>query len=319
MDFATVIAAFALAWSNDGYPVPAGYLSSTAQPPSQSARKYQQRRGPGDGRRLVAVMPAKAIHAAGSGYDFEEFFDIVLASDANDYNVTTLMGVREPDTSMLDDKDATLAMRTLSAHDKRERPTHPLTEPGGTGTEGGQTPATGPTTPPIWNLNEGQTLDVRGASSTAALPIFVSVLVQPLVLAHANGFTSAGLIMPESASRPEAMHAVQALCTTLTTAAAYIAFMVGEYADGMRVFTAPVDYYPPPDAICRTPEQRRRAGLAGAAFVWCTVAALGGSPLGDAAARAVMSCEMSIKPVHTLADSAPSPGAPELSFAGAAS
>ena len=136
-------------------------------------------------------MPAKAIHAAGSGYDFEEFFDIVLASDANDYNVTTMMDVREPDTIMLDDEDATLAMRTLSANDKRERPTHPPTEPGGTGTEGGQTPATGPTTPPTWNLNEVQTLDVRGASSTAALPIFVSVLVQPLVLAHANGFTSA--------------------------------------------------------------------------------------------------------------------------------
>ena len=112
---------------------------------------------------------------------------------------------------------------------------------------------------------------------------------------------------------------MQALCTTLTIAAAYISSMVGESADRMRVFTAPADYDPPPDASCRTPEQRQRAGLAGAAFVWCTVAALGGSPLGDAAARALMSCAMSIKPIHTLADSAPSPGAPELSFAGAAS
>ena len=72
-----------------------------------------------------------------------------------------------------------------------ELPTHPPTEPGGTGTEGGETPATGPTTPPSWNLDEVQKPDGRGASSTAALPIFVSVRVQPLVLAHANGFTSA--------------------------------------------------------------------------------------------------------------------------------
>ena len=62
-----------------------------------------------------------------------------MASDANDYNVTTMMDVREPDTIMLDDKDAVLAMRTLSAHDKRERrasvsaesmPNHLLAESG---------------------------------------------------------------------------------------------------------------------------------------------------------------------------------------------
>ena len=37
------------------------------------------------------------------------------------------------------------------------------------------------------------------------------------------------------------MAAIQALCATLVSATAYLAFMVGEYATGCRVFTAPED------------------------------------------------------------------------------
>lgn len=83
-----------------------------------------------------------------------------------------------------------------------------------------------------------------------------------------DGFTAAGLVLPVAARRPEAMVAIQALCASLVSAAAYIAFMVGEYSNGARVFTAPIDYRPPPEAICRNANQRRRMGCGAAAFVW---------------------------------------------------
>ena len=39
--------------------------------------------------------------------------------------------------------------------------------------------------------------------------------------------------------------------------------------------------------------------------MWCTLAALAGTPTGDAAARAVLACEAYIKPGHMLADFPP--------------
>lgn len=68
------------------------------------------------------------------------------------------------------------------------------------------------------------------------------------------------------------------------------------------VFAAPVDYQPPAEAICATSQQRRRRAARGSAFIWCTLAALGGTPIGDAATRAVLGCEMFVKPVSTLSD-----------------
>ena len=52
------IEAFAAAWYVAGWPVPAGYLDSAAQPPSKELQVYQQQRGPGDGRSISAVVPA---------------------------------------------------------------------------------------------------------------------------------------------------------------------------------------------------------------------------------------------------------------------
>ena len=95
------------------------------------------------------------------------------------------------------------------------------------------------------------------------------------------------------------MAAIQSLCNVVTTVA-YLAFMVGEYASGLRLFTAPIDFRPPEAQIVRTPAQRRRCLQAGAAFIWCTLAALQGTPAGDAATRAVLAAHMFIKPVEQL-------------------
>ena len=317
LDFATVIAAFAVAWHNDGHPVPAGYLSARAEPSSLPSRQYQQRRGPGDGRRITAVVPA--------GADGHLSATAVFGSHALESRLP-VVGCAAFDVCLPDDCDVayvdTPRALKLSGPSTEltvgsKRPTRPPGEPGGTGTEELQKEGAlqgEERQPPTWNLEDSQTVDVRDCTSAAALLIFVSVLVQPLVLAHVNGFTSAGLVMPLGATRPQAMQSIQALCNALVSATAYLAFMVGEYANGARVFTAPIDYYPPPEAICRTPEQRRKAGCAGAAFVWCTIAALAGSPIGDAATRAVLSCEMFIKPVQTLTDAQLSSSVAQFNF-----
>jgi len=309
MIYSIILAAFALAWYNDGHPVPAGYLASDAQPPSSSARAYQQTRGPGDARRTTTVIPSGAT-ASEEPTPLDDLDEIILTSAHG------------------------AAVRSVAVYGEdgnvHNAPTHPPDWPLGTGTSlttltmGGRPPSdSGAESMEIEGENElmptphhaaEHTVDVRAATEMTAILIFVSVLAQPLVFAHANGFTSAGLILPEPAKRPEAMAAIQGLCTAVTGAAAYLAFMVGEYANGVRVFTAPLDYCPEAACVCRSPRQRRERQRSGAAFIWCTLAALAGAPIGDAAARAILSCEMFVKPVHTLADAPLSSDVPEFKF-----
>ena len=295
LDYMTILALFAIAWHNDGGPVPIGYMSKDAKPPSPSAREYQTQRGPGDGRHIVTVAPEGAEEPREA--ETNEMCDIIMTAD--------------------DKYEAALRSAALFGRLPKATPTHPPDTPVGTGTISGTISAfatgalpvepeamdTGEAAkPPTLRLAEEHTVDVRNAGEGTALLLFVSVLAYPLVLAHVNGFTSAGLVLPVATKRPEAMAAVQTLCTLLTSAAAYIAFMVGEYADGVRLFTVPLDYRPEPDFICHRPEQRQERGRRGAAFVWCTLAALAGTALEDPAARAILSCDMFVKPVHTLAD-----------------
>ena len=92
-----------------------------------------------------------------------------------------------------------------------------------------ETGTIGADAPPLM-LN--QTIDIRAATQAASVLFFVSMLVQPLILAHVNGFTAAGLILPTQTKRPQSMAAIQALCAAITTTTAYMAFMIGEYANG---------------------------------------------------------------------------------------
>ena len=301
LDFQIVIAAFAILWHENGNPVPVSYLAADAQPQTRDARKYQQRRGPGDGRRIVAVTPDGARRR-----------DDMPPSGADSSLECGILAESDQDC----DQYLTLGDATGGDDRARKRPTHPPeVRPVGTGTETvEEINEPEELNEPGWSPAEEHVIDVRSATSAAALLIFVSVLVQPLVLAHVDGFTTAGLVMPIAAKRPDAMSAVQRLCSAVTMATSYIAFMIGEYTNGARVFTAPIDFYPRPDAICRTSEQRRTWQRRGVAFAWCTVAALAGTPIGDAAARAVIGCDMFVKPVRLLADAPLSADAAEFNF-----
>ena len=280
IDYDALITAFARAWHSDGHPVPRGFRTPDARPPSLEARVYQQLRGRGDGRTVDAVVPMAAVDSLTA----EERCIVVHGLAAPDDLVPALeLGdVNRP------------VRRSRARRVARRTPTRPNPKSQSeTGTK------TSVDTPP---LMPEQTIDIRDATQAASVLIFVSMLVQPLVLAHADGFTTAGLVLPAQTKRSQSMAAIQALCTAIATTTAYMAFMIGEYANGTRVFAAPVDYSPPAELIVRTPAERHRKLSCGSAFIWCTLAALASTPIADAGARAILGCEMFIKPVETLTD-----------------
>ena len=90
---------------------------------------------------------------------------------------------------------------------------------------------------PNLNLPTDQLVDMRSHPQGTAILIFISVLATPLILAHANGFASAGLILPPATPRPDAMKRVQRLCKTMVSATLYLPFMVGQYITGAMLFT----------------------------------------------------------------------------------
>jgi hypothetical protein len=62
-------------------------------------------------------------------------------------------------------------------------------------------------------LPDDQTVDVKEYAAGIAILIFICALAEPLILAHANGFISAGLILPApDTSRPQAMRMISELC-----------------------------------------------------------------------------------------------------------
>ena len=58
--YPSLIAAFASSWFRNGHPVPKDYLAPDAQPSSLEWRRYQEVRGPGDGRRPPVFEPPLA-------------------------------------------------------------------------------------------------------------------------------------------------------------------------------------------------------------------------------------------------------------------
>lgn len=56
-NFITLMETFAVAWYRAGYPVPSDYLNGKPSSTSDEQRAYQARRGAGDGRRVVGVVP----------------------------------------------------------------------------------------------------------------------------------------------------------------------------------------------------------------------------------------------------------------------
>ena len=144
----------------------------------------------------------------------------------------------------------------------------------------------------VLDLPGDQTVNSSGYAEGIAILLFICALSEPLILAHANGFTSAGLILPPAAPRSHAMRLVGQLCSRIVSASLYLPFLIGQYEPGAMLFAAPVDFTPPSHSIVRSSEGRVRALSAGAAFIWCTLAALANTPLGDPATRAILSCRM---------------------------
>jgi hypothetical protein len=143
--------------------------------------------------------------------------------------------------------------------------------------------------------------------------LFICVVGQPLIFAHVNGFSIIGFEAPSRLARPACMLLIQRLVDLVVGALCY-AFMVGEYKRGARLFTAPIGARPEPAAIVRTPAARRQACAARMGFVWCTLAALQGTAVEDAAARAVLSASAFIGPTAQLVDEPLSSSSSAFSF-----
>ena len=162
-------------------------------------------------------------------------------------------------------------------------------------TDLGWTPAT------VDDLAGAPHLDVRRSGAMASLLLLVCVLGQPLVFAHVNGFTVHGFEAPSRLTRPLCMVAIQKLVQLALAPLSY-AFMVGEYLGGARLFTAPLAAQPAPEIVIRTPSARRQALAIGTGFAWCTLGALQGTWVEDAAARAILSTSAFAGPTMHLAD-----------------
>jgi hypothetical protein len=157
------------------------------------------------------------------------------------------------------------------------------------------------------------TLDVRQAGELTSLMLFICVVGQPLIFAHVNGFSLIGFEAPSRLARPACMLLIQRLVDLVVGALCY-AFMVGEYKRGARLFTAPIGARPEPTAVVHTPAARRQACAARMGFVWCTLAALQGTAVEDAAARAVLSASAFIGPTAQLVDEPLAAGSSAFSF-----
>lgn len=264
--------------------VPSGYLSLECRPPDAASRAYQTVRGPGDGRHVGSVQPLTLsdglirIRPNGAIVSLEPQAD--LSSDDDD------------DTELSVDVFANLQQGAFE----------PSAAVGSHELGGARDPSAHGTPPSPFTPHPEQLVDLRTATETMAAVLFICVLGQPLVLAHLDGFTAVGLHASGS-TRSAMLGQIKMLCAVLVTAA-HMIFMIGQYLAGAKLFAAPVDFAPEPRAVCRSGAQRLAWLARGTTFAWCTLAALQGTPLSDAASRAFATTEMFRGPATSLPDAA---------------
>ena len=70
-------------------------------------------------------------------------------------------------------------------------------------------------------------LDIREAGEAAVILMLVSVLLQPVIFAHVNGFTVLGMNLPARSSRSVCLTHAQGLVDGATDAVHH-AYLVGE-------------------------------------------------------------------------------------------
>ena len=146
--------------------------------------------------------------------------------------------------------------------------------------------------------------------------ILISAVTQPLVFAHLNGFTVLGMHAPPR-SRASSMAWAQSLLALLGQALTY-AFMVGQYLSGARLFTAAV-VRAPNERVVKSARARTALLAAGIGWAWCTMAALKGTPVADAAARAVLATQSFVGPTPQLVSTIQVGGGTPLGFLSGAS
>ena len=289
--FVSVIEAFAVEWHLAFGRVPSGYRAPTALPPSPEARTYQKERGPGDGRKLQTVKP---ITLSGAHVRIRRDGNIVpFESDP------TALDAGEERFPLLGSVDA--------GEEVNAEPLMP-SSPEMLSLEHLEPP------PPL--CTDQSTVDIRTATEATAILLFICVLGQPLALAHLDGFTALGISAP--ASTRSAMLARMKLLSALFFSAVQMVFMVGHYLTGLALFASPVDFAPPASQVCRSRAQRLAWLARGVTFAWCSLAALRGTPIADAAGRAFATSEMFRGPVAELPDE-PSPDGVLFKFGASAS
>ena len=253
--------------------MPADYDNGLGRPTSLADREYQTRRGSGDGRVVDGVRPRSL--------------------GLQDARGTGVYGGSGAEPRYLGASYETL--------DLGEAATVPGASSGAP-PEHGYRVAEFPDDAAEPRSAAIPTIDVRALTAASVILICVSVLMQPLVFAHVNGFTVIGMDLPARASRAAGVAVAQGWTDSMSTGRE-LAFMIGEYVDGARVATVPLEFAPAPTAVCRSAADRARLLSQGATFVWCTLAALASSPCGDVAARAMIGVDTFIRPVEALADS----------------
>ena len=337
----------ALEWCGAGHPLPIGYDDPQAEPPTEDGRLYQKVHGPGDLRSVDLAVPkslgmpparpqgarSAAAQAWLSGQQPESHALVRIAQRGGPGGGGGQSGAgedSEDDCASLPGGDDGCTLCEGSGFICNEpgtqcpvcdgdgefsagRLTMSLGQLGGEPPRDGQVESVSATGA---GANEGTlpgAIDIAVATDCAAVLLCVCVLVQPLVYAHVNGFTVIGMELPQRTSRATCMQMVQTWVPSLV-AARHVAFMIGEYVGGARLFALPVDAAPPGELVVRTPQQRVRQLAAGAGFMWCTLAALQGTPMGDAAARAHVAVDTFVKPMSVLADAPAAEGGLEFRF-----
>ena len=275
--------------------VPSGYLSLDCRPPNSADRAYQAVRGPGDGRRVESVQPLTLsgglvrIRPNGAIVSLEPEPDLSSSDDD-----------AEPPAPQSDLPTGGAVAGAGVPTNSQQGASRPLAAVGSHWLDGAGDPSEHGTPPAPFTPHPEQLVDLRTATETMAAVLFICVLGQPLVLAHLNGFTAVGLHASGS-TRSAMLGQIKMLCSVLVTAA-HMIFMIGQYLAGAKLFAAPVDFAPEPHTVCRSGAQRLAWLARGTTFAWCTLAALRGTPLSDAASRAFATTEMFQGPSTSMPD-----------------
>ena len=277
--YADVIDQFARLWASRGHPVPADYANPDARPTLPSEREYCFVRGAGDGRTLPATADFSGIFGgeAPPPNEWGEWDDD--AYDTCD-SQSVSSGEAGEEHVRMETEEESLQMET----DEEVR-----------------------ADPCILPDSQVPIIDVRATANNLALLVLVCVTTTPLVYAHLNGFSVIGAALPPQ-SRANNMFWAQSVMSLVGCALTY-AFMVGRYLSGTQLFTAPIAAPMDSQVVVYTATERRRQLAAGGTWAWCTLRALQGTPVLDAATRAVISASGFSGPTAQLSSAIePAPG-----------